>query len=1478
MNKRFMSLLLVLVMVFSLLPISAMAEVYIFEGNAIQVEFYKSSADAKPFNTQRVLTTGTDSIYDPGCELEENTVFVGWQINGTGDAMDIAGVRKYVKDNASSLANKTVKVVASVSPVHYVVYYDESNPARVIKTVAVIKAKNNNSWTAKADLDYNPVDTNSDFYGWKTADGRLLGKNADITDLVEAAVTTALYPDCRTGSWITFNENDKWTNADGLEVNIHATYRAPAFIEQNGSIDISDSKYNVSAEGYTFAGWFTEAGEGPLSTVNEGQTVYAHWTAKDNIEYKVAYWQQNANDDGYSLVANDIETKTGTAGTEATYDSEAIQNKYQYFHLNTDLSDAAKERVVIAGDGSTIRNVYFDRDVFTLTFKGNITYVESGIEYSDAPIGDLITNSSNITTLESNKKTISEYDVSYFRNGYAIKVDGNWYSITDNGNYVYNATSISFPGVKTITAKYEENISSNFPIAGYTGYVWAPQNSSVYKTGDVPFIENMKPENTAFQAKTYGSGTTIHFYYYTEATGREGSDVTKVTYDGKTYVEHQHVQISSSRGITSTEGEDFIDIEGYKHNGSNPSYNSDGRVAIDSSNKYTMKFYYARKTYNLKFNSNGSTVHSTTALYQEALNGKAPENFKIGETTRKDSSGNILIFQGWYDNADFAGNAYNFAESYMPSNDLIFYAKWSPVKHRVVLDANTGKFVTDEGDVSSINFTVEDGGTVEANNPTKENYNFIGWYTDENLTQRFNPSTRVTGDVLTAPNYPVAPETDPDSAVRGKLTLYAKWRPEMDANTYIQVQYDADGGTVNGVPVYSDPLHYAAAAEAVAQPAAAPASDEAGKSFRAWQILNAADEVVGEVLPGNIFNVNLADAEETTVDGKTVYVVTLKADYAVATSTHIVWYGNGGTTANGAETVESADANLNAAIQVKPADTFTREGYEFLGWARLDESKVKVDGKWTPQDLTKADLWLIWDGEKYIANEGSHPENPYIAANEKTPHHVLYAVWDQIDNHNYVIDFNGKMTIATSATAKKDDSHNNGAFEVAGGNATYQLKADEKDYTNGANLAFNGIDTALINGVPVGSADGTTASWEKYTVIPANNVYFDDSLVEASMTAGDGSGFNADVKKYETSPTAGQSQTKIEITFTGTGIDVYCTTDDANGWIQATVDGTNKQPYTNTKYQGDNAPLYNIPVVSFRDLGAGSHKLVITTLTYANYRLDGIRVYNGMQDATGDDATTVNNAYAAAKEQNAVFMQVRQYLLDSKTFGSLTSADGDTQAFTGALFVDTKPTGATVSDYQKDGPKNEVYLDAGQGVAFQIKGWADFKNTNKVMVGLSVPAGGTATVAASGRTGNNKIELDAKTHMFYTITPDESGNVYIYNTGNAMVSVTDLKITGTQQYAAPATFTLGAPITPESEGGALTVSPKLLMRYVQDFDPEAVIEDPQVIDEPQTPETPDDGDKPGWNDNSYNPMTILKNLFQNLLNSLSGLFGGLGKW
>ena len=68
-----------------------------------------------------------------------------------------------------------------------------------------------------------------------------------------------------------------------------------------------------------------------------------------------------------------------------------------------------------------------------------------------------------------------------------------------------------------------------------------------------------------------------------------------------------------------------------------------------------------------------------------------------------------------------------------------------------------------------------------------------------------------------------------------------------------------------------------------------------------------------------------------------------------------------------------------------------------------------------------------------------------------------------------------------------------------------------------------------------------------------------------------------------------------------------------------------------------------------------------------------------MQDAAGETAATVNEAYAAANEQNAVFMEVRDYLLAANSFGENDGED----AFVGAVFTDKQGDAATIADYTK---------------------------------------------------------------------------------------------------------------------------------------------------------------------------------------------------
>ena len=99
--------------------------------------------------------------------------------------------------------------------------------------------------------------------------------------------------------------------------------------------------------GYTFIGWSPV-----LPETYTTQTEYtAQWTPKTNTQYKVDFYLQNADRNGYTRRGIYTQTLTGTTG-ELT---EAVPRVIDgYVVLNT------FEQLPIAGDGSTVIAIYYD--------------------------------------------------------------------------------------------------------------------------------------------------------------------------------------------------------------------------------------------------------------------------------------------------------------------------------------------------------------------------------------------------------------------------------------------------------------------------------------------------------------------------------------------------------------------------------------------------------------------------------------------------------------------------------------------------------------------------------------------------------------------------------------------------------------------------------------------------------------------------------------------------------------------------------------------------------------------------------------------------------------------------------------------------------------------------------------------------------------------------------------------------------------
>ena len=443
----------------------------------------------------------------------------------------------------------------------------------------------------------------------------------------------------------------------------------------------------------------------------------------------------------------------------------------------------------------------------------------------------------------------------------------------------------------------------------------------------------------------------------------------------------------------------------------------------------------------------------------------------------------------------------------------------------------------------------------------------------------------------------------------------------------------------------------------------------------------------------------------------------------------------------------------------------------------------------------------------------------YESASATTPTAEFPSPWTKVPVYTKVLDFSMTANIATNVKQRSTATDTYGSFSTTG-DLTYQLK----NRVSTGNLVFDGVDSVLFYGNY--NADNDELSrWNKVNVIPANNVYYDDDLLSSSSDFKDGQyGYEAKVpEKTSTTlvqPEGDANMAVREFTFTGSRIDLYCTTADNTRTVTAAIYKTsdykadpNSEPIRmmamNNRYQS--GTLYNVPTLSF-DMGTrDTYTVVLYASKTANYQLDGIRVYNpGSADV---------DAMYEAGEQHATFLKVRDLLLNADdgngSFGEISGKSG-------VVYVDDiNKQGQTTSDigtYRDIGPKNEVYLAKNSAIAFKVNGYQDGKT---VMVGLSAPETGNGTVKLSSDAGVTPAEINSTVDMYYAVTPTADGYVVIENTSNALISVTNVKLSGTANANGASTLSV-------DEG---------LLAYMASFDTLEVTE-PTPVDPEPSPDTP----------------------------------------
>ena len=294
----------------------------------------------------------------------------------------------------------------------------------------------------------------------------------------------------------------------------------------------------------------------------------------------------------------------------------------------------------------------------------------------------------------------------------------------------------------------------------------------------------------------------------------------------------------------------------------------------------------------------------------------------------------------------------------------------------------------------------------------------------------------------------------------------------------------------------------------------------------------------------------------------------------------------------------------------------------------------------------------------------------------------------------------------------------------------------------------------------------------------------------------------------------------VKFSFTGTGIDIISKTGPNDGMIKMTLTnretGVQKSVLVINKGTED---LYQIPVLSVENLDYGTYdaEIIVFGQPYGynggkpayggQFCFDAIRVYGGCLETevvgykTNADGTksnvTVGDLYAEAGESSPQILEIRDILLSSNDFGSVT-LDGTT--INGAVYIDGNLTmgegSSNFNDYDKIGPNNEVYLSKGQAIAFKLKVADTDKLPETLAIGLkSVKSAVDAEiiiVAADGTqttyTYSGDSAIKTSTAMFYDLLGGEDAEAFLQNSSgftvvirnidddDAILSVTDLKI------------------------------------------------------------------------------------------------------
>jgi len=391
---------------------------------------------------------------------------------------------------------------------------------------------------------------------------------------------------------------------------------------------------------------------------------------------------------------------------------------------------------------------------------------------------------------------------------------------------------------------------------------------------------------------------------------------------------------------------------------------------------------------------------------------------------------------------------------------------------------------------------------------------------------------------------------------------------------------------------------------------------------------------------------------------------------------------------------------------------------------------------------------------------------------------------------------------------------NTGQFEYYSGNVTVIPATTiyyEDSFVDLATYSSDGTKTADDWSL-IGTVDTTSTQAEdrpdyySLPAIDANNVYgYDSAYAEMSQySLGSAKKVTVDANSYATA----------SFEFYGTGFDIVSLTSnqtgvlvvqvfDANGEMKAsrvvdTYYGYNydvsTKKWSPSEDTSDNA-IYQIPVMQVENLSYGKYRAVLTVSYYDalnnvgstvdgkfvgdgsyDFYLDAIRIYDPAGVVSGEANETIENAYNADNEAYPTYFELRDKILKVKDY----NADVTNAVANGIVYIDGMD-GASIADYTSYGPNNELYLTKDNAVAFTMTAPAKSGyEVDKIHIGVKNLGGNGSVKVYDATIAADKVSaktINTATDMYYDITALNGKTVVILNSGDAIISITNIKVT-----------------------------------------------------------------------------------------------------